>query len=343
MDRLRAIVLPRVAAALLASVLNFHAGVQAGDSPSPSDIHYYSTAAPPAEYDGPKPVLLARLDESDGKPVAPARSAQPPAAPVRETTKIAAAPAPPRDTTAHTTPAAASTPELDSIGRAVQIMSDCQSRFEQVKDYTCVFYKRERLHDGRMTGQHEMVMKFRCKPTSVYFKFVRPTPGREAIYVAGRNNGKAWVHDVGLGKLLAGTISLDPLGSMAMEDCRHPITDAGIGHMINEIVQAWKLEMRRGETQVAIHPTARVGTRPCTMIESTHPLKHTSYKFHKIKVYVDHEHGLPIRFEAYDWPKHAGAAPELLEEYTYDKLRLNVGLTETDFDPGNKHYSFGRF
>jgi hypothetical protein len=79
------------------------------------------------------------------------------------------------------------------------------------------------------------------------------------------------------------------------------------------------------------------------MIESTHPQKHPSYLFHKIKVYIDREHGLPIRFEAYDWPKRPGHAPELLEEYTYDKLRLNVGLTDHDFDPANKQYSFGRF
>ena len=60
------------------------------------------------------------------------------------------------------------------------------------------------------------------------------------------------------------------------------------------------------------------------------------------QVYIDKENNLPIRFEAYDWPK-GGKAPDLMEEYTYSDLRVNVGLTPRDFDPANKSYSFGRF
>jgi len=40
---------------------------------------------------------------------------------------------------------------------------------------------------------------------------------------------------------------------------------------------------------------------------------------------------------------HPGAAPELVEEYTYLDLRTDVGLTDRDFDPRNAAYSFGRF
>ena len=79
------------------------------------------------------------------------------------------------------------------------------------------------------------------------------------------------------------------------------------------------------------------------MIESTHPRRMPNFMFHKVKLYIDHEHGLPIRFEAYDWPKHPGAAPELVEEYTYLNLQTNVGLTEMDFNTANSQYSFGRF
>ena len=52
---------------------------------------------------------------------------------------------------------------------------------------------------------------------------------------------------------------------------------------------------------------------------------------------------LPVRFEAYDWPRHLGAAAELVEEYTYADLKINVGLCDRDFDPANAQYSFGRF
>jgi Protein of unknown function (DUF1571) len=62
-----------------------------------------------------------------------------------------------------------------------------------------------------------------------------------------------------------------------------------------------------------------------------------------VRVYIDQETGLPIRFEAYDWPKHHRAQPELSEEYSYMQLKLNVGLRDIDFDVTNSQYSFGRF
>jgi hypothetical protein len=79
------------------------------------------------------------------------------------------------------------------------------------------------------------------------------------------------------------------------------------------------------------------------MIESSHPRRHPGFLYHTVKLYIDQAHGLPVRFEAYDWPKHPGGNPELVEEYTYLKLQTNVGLAERDFDAANPQYSFGRF
>jgi hypothetical protein len=222
------------------------------------------------------------------------------------------------------------------------MIAECRAAYAQVHDYTCTFFKRERI-DGRLGSQHVMLMKFRTRPSSVYFKFVKPNAGREAIYIAGRNAGKAVVHDVGLGKLIAGTLELDPRGSRAMEDCRHPITEAGIGHMVDTLAERWGMEMRPGETQVTIQRNVTVGHRVCTMIESAHPRRSPQYLFHKVRVYIDQELNLPIRFEAYDYPRKPGQRAELLEEYTYANLKLNAGLREIDFDPRNGQYSFGRF
>jgi hypothetical protein len=230
----------------------------------------------------------------------------------------------------------------DSIGLAKQSIADCQKRFQAVADYTCTFLKRERL-GGRLAPQHVMQMKVRTHPKSIYLKFQTPNRGREAIYVEGRNGDRVIAHDVGLFKVLAGTMHLDPRGTMAMEDCRHPVTEAGIGALIDTVAHHWEAELTPGESRVVFHLNARVGNRACLMIESIHPQHQPQFLFHKVKLYIDQEHGLPIRFEAYDWPKHPGAAPELVEEYTYLDLRINSGLTERDFDPANSQYSFGRF
>ncbi len=131
--------------------------------------------------------------------------------------------------------ATASRPAADQpVEQALRAIADCQRKYAEIHDYTCKFVKRERI-DGRLHAQHVMLMKVRTRPKSLYFKFHAPNKGREAIYVAGRHNDKVVAHDVGLGRLLAGTMNLDPNGATAMEANRHPVTEAGIGALIDNI------------------------------------------------------------------------------------------------------------
>ena len=232
--------------------------------------------------------------------------------------------------------------EADPIARARQVIADCKARYESVDDYTCTFFKRERI-DGKLYAAHVMNLKARSKPSSLYFKFLQPYAGREAIYVQGQNSGKIVAHEVGIARVVAGTMHLDPKGEMAMEENRHPVTEAGLGSMIETVKFRWDHELHPGESVLTFHPQAKVGERACLMVESVHPKPGPGFLFHKVKFYVDRELGLPIRFEAYDWPKHPGDEPELVEEYTYVNLKLNVGLKDRDFDPANRLYSFGRF
>ncbi len=228
------------------------------------------------------------------------------------------------------------------VGRAKAAIAECGVRYRALRDYACVFHKRERI-DGKLVRPHVMEMRARTVPYAVYLKFVAPDPGREAIFQPARNNGKIVYHDIGLGRLIAGTMLLDPRGSLAMDENRHPITDAGIGNLIEMVRDRWEAELDPAESVVAIHEHARVADRSCMLIEATHPRLSRSYSFHKVKVYIDREHGLPIRFEAYDWPKSPGAEPELVEEYTYSDLKTDVGLSDVDFDAANPRYAFGRF
>ncbi len=188
-----------------------------------------------------------------------------------------------------------------------------------------------------------MAMKVRTKPQSIYLRFQQPAKGREAIYIAGRHGGKVLAHDVGFNKLLAGTLHLDPTSVRAMEDCRHPITEAGIGPLLETVSKRWAIELNPSETVVNFQDML-VGEQHCLMIETTHPEKQRGLPvLQGAAVHQTRNLGFPIRFEAYDWPKHKRAEPELAEEYTYSDLKLNVGLTELDFDVANAAYSFGRF
>ena len=228
------------------------------------------------------------------------------------------------------------------IARALRSVDECQARYEKVRDYVCTFSKRERI-DGQLTPPHVMDMKARTRPRSIYFKFRQPAAGREAIYVEGRHDGKVLAHDVGLGRLIAGTLHLDPTGPRAMADCRHPITQAGIGPLLDTVEARWTAELDSSESRVDFREGQLVDARPCTRIDVTHPTHNPDFMFHQVRLYIDRELGLPIRFEAYDWPTDSKTAPDLVEEYTYSDLRLNVGLGDRDFDASNQEYAFGRF
>ena len=230
----------------------------------------------------------------------------------------------------------------DPVARAIRTIKQCRSKYASVNDYCCTFYKRERI-DGRMTPLFVMSMKARSTPRSIYFKFESPYKGREAIYVEGRNEGKILAHDVGLTRFLTGTLELEPTSARAMENNRHPITEAGIDTLIDTLYRRWKAELRPEESLVLFDPDMTIGSRRCLMIEAVHPRRQPGFVLHKVRLFIDSEHCLPIRFEGYDWPREEGGPAPLVEEYSYINLKLNVGLDDSDFDPANRQYAFGRF
>jgi hypothetical protein len=81
-----------------------------------------------------------------------------------------------------------------------------------------------------------MLVKFRKEPWSVYFKWVGTEgKGREVVYVKDHGDGK--IHT----RLAAGDVLLMPAGAtfavapdspLARGRSRHPITDAGIGRLL---------------------------------------------------------------------------------------------------------------
>jgi hypothetical protein len=67
-----------------------------------------------------------------------------------------------------------------------------------------------------------------------------------------------------------------------------------------------------------------------------------NFLFNIARIFVDDAMNVPVRYEAYDWPKNAGGAPELIEAYTYVNMKFNVGLTDADFDRNNPAYHLSK-
>ncbi len=212
---------------------------------------------------------------------------------------------------------------------------------KNIADYSAILVSRERV-DGELGESQQIAVKVRHRPFSIYGYMLSPenVKGNQALYVDGHNDGKLLIRTTGLLDMILGTLRLDPESPMAMRDRRHPITKAGILNLCRGVIRLLESDMRSpasAESRVRM-AYAKVGDRACVCTEISHPARHKNLGFHRLRLFVDTELKIPIRYELYDWPKQPGGGAELLEEYTYLNIKLNNGFTDADFDPKNPQY-----
>lgn len=216
-----------------------------------------------------------------------------------------------------------------------------------VQDYTATIVKRVRA-DGKLHGEQHMFCKIRHEskkdedgvPFSVYTKFSKPKSlrGQEAIWVEGHNDDKLIAHTTGILNVIS--FHLDPEGPVAMRGNRYSIRNIGMLNLVKQMIEKGQRERKHGECEVVLQRNVRVGNSICTRIEIIHPEPRDHFDFHIAKIYFDDERDIPIAYEAYTWPINEGGSPILLERYYYADIKLNVGLSDEDFDPANKLYEY---
>ena len=234
------------------------------------------------------------------------------------------------------------------LDRAIQMAhSGLDSIQKEIYDYSAIMVKRERVDNTLGDPQYARVKIRNARrvnnqeiPLSIYMKFLKPkdVAGREVIWVKGQNDGKLIAHEAGI--LGVKRFHLDPDGWVAMKGQRYPIYEAGIENLVVKLIEKAERDRGLGMCEVNYVDGAKINGRDCTLIEVIHPLRKGELEFHKAKVYIDKEYNIPIRYAAYDWPTTEGAKPQLIEEYTYIKVQLNVGLQNEDFSPDNPAYQY---
>ena len=167
---------------------------------------------------------------------------------------------------------------------------------------------------------------------------------REVLYVHGQHNGKMVARNGGQSNLKDVTLVMKPDSNRAMRGRHYPITEIGMGNIIERLIEEARVAMHvdrdRRECEFKIIENARIEGRVCRCVQVAFPQKRENLKFHVVRVFIDGETGLPIRFAAYSWPLEPGGSPRLIEEYTFLNLQVNVGLSEIDFDREYPEYRF---
>ncbi|MCA8995649.1 MAG: DUF1571 domain-containing protein [Planctomycetaceae bacterium] len=214
--------------------------------------------------------------------------------------------------------------------------------FENVSNYTATMFKQERV-GGLLSEGQSIELKLRHEPFSVYMKWLTGDSGRQLIYVDGLNDGNLLVQPGGIRGRLTGVLSLDPTGSMAMSESRHPVTKIGILGLAKTILSYQKKDLERAEGfRCELHDNQKFNDRDCYLFNCEYDSEEANPDYRKSTMFIDKELGMPVCVKNFCWGRDVN--PETIDEetlvefYAYDDIQFERELTAADFDQNNRSY-----
>lgn len=196
----------------------------------------------------------------------------------------------------------------------------------------------EEWKNGRMKPVQEVAVKYRRSPEALYMHWVGDvSTGREVLWSPAVRSGDLYINT----SPLIPNLSLSPTGSAATRDSRHPIWMVEIPRIAG-LVKAGADHLSRHEDLTATHEDLGVqdiyGTRAhCYVVELPYAAAPAVLYAPMIRVCLSEASGLPIRFTA--WADEDGARRQV-EDYIFQEVKVNVGLSDADFDEDNPAYRF---
>ena len=213
-----------------------------------------------------------------------------------------------------------------------QWIAEAEAAYASVESYTAIVHKQQRVA-GTLHPQETIAIKF-AKPFSMYLKWIsEPYEGSELLYVVGWNENRARAHRGGFWKFVVR--DLDPRDPVLMADNLRPVTDLGIGELIKTVAVNVRSAIEAGYISVAQIGEESVYGRKTRILDVDLPSGTVGgYGGYRMVINQDIESKLLIRIRVYD------RQGQLVENYGYENLDIDAGLTDSDFDPGNPAYGF---
>lgn len=206
---------------------------------------------------------------------------------------------------------------------------------EDVKDYTGLLVKRE-LVDGVDTGYQYIQFKYRENPRAIYLKFLKPPSieNREVLYSGG--DDLIVKHGGRRNSNLTLTIAVD--SPAAIDGNRYTIKDMGLRALSDRLMERLKTELDIPDTEITYYPDAKVDKRDVKFYRLKHHVRSEQGQCYIAEIAVDKEYNVPTYYRAFGYGTND--EPILLEEYSFRNIRINVNLTDKDFDINNAEYGF---
>ena len=195
--------------------------------------------------------------------------------------------------------------------------------YERVRDYVCLYEKEERAVSH---GELQTIRLTFRKPFDVRMDWLNDggEVDQTAVYRAGANDGKVLARRKGLAGGLMGTLRLDPNESLALEDSRHPVTEVGIGKIVE------RAQRDAADAQIASRFVGEeaLDGRPAYEFEfeaqGGGPVSGLT-EARRALIWVDRELKLPVKLELYD------SANALVERHRFKDVRVNLNLSDKTF------------
>ena len=204
------------------------------------------------------------------------------------------------------------------------------TRVELIRGVTAERVRKELVGRG-VQPEETILWRQRVTPRSLHLVWIgERLNGREVVYVEGANNGKMLVRLDGLRGRLMPLLKLAPDSPTARWSSRYPVNVVGYDALVKRIVENYDKARQRGSLNVVDFGLQVLSGRQthAFSVVLDYP-EAQSGDYHKMMVWFDLRSGLPVRFVGLD---RRGC---LLEDYHWQKLRINQGLTDADFVIGS--------
>ncbi len=207
----------------------------------------------------------------------------------------------------------------------------------QVRDYTCTFVKQERLK-GRLGKVERIEVRFRKKPFSVFFVWKEnANKVRRALYIdrpdyvdkKGRKLARVEPNGA-IARLFVRDIKLPLHSKRSREVSRRSLDDFGFGALFRMLEEYNTAAAEKGVLRFRFVGTGQIDGRPTYVFERYLPYQGEDgpWPDAKMVLHLDQQWLLPVAVYSYADAK----GTKLLGSYVFEDVKLNVGLTDRDFE-----------
>jgi len=205
-------------------------------------------------------------------------------------------------------------------------------RYEEIKDYTCIYYKQERL-GTKLQGEEKILLKYREKPKGIYMKWLDgPWKDREMVYNELMHKDKVRARESGF--LGVVPVWVHYKSALATRGTNHNALEAGLKFTLDLNLRDYKKGTANNELKRVDHGLQELDGKKVYVMENILPKdKNKGYYCYRVIHYMDYADGVEIKTDIYNWDD------QLQESFFYSQIKINVGLTDKDFDPENPEYN----